>query len=56
MHTLDGVLDTEIKILNAVDITQAIIKIPGNQERLRGRLKALAEGVEQLKHKVPDRG
>lgn len=49
MHTLDSMLDTEIKILSAVDITEAIIKMAENQERLRARLKVLEEGLEQLK-------
>lgn len=52
MHTLDKTLDTEIKILSALDITDAIIKLAENQERLREVLKVLTEEVEQLKHKV----
>ena len=56
MHTLDSTLETEIKILSALDITEAIIKIAENQVRLRERLKALTEEVEQLKHKVLERG
>lgn len=56
IHTLDSMLDTEIKILSAVDITEAIIKIAENQVRLRERLKALTEEVEQLKSKGLERG
>ena len=56
MHTLDKTLDTEIKILSVVDITDTIIMLAENQERLMERLKALTEEVEQLKHKVLERG
>ena len=56
MHTLDSSLDTELKILCALDVAEAIIKMAENQERLRERLKALTEEVEQLKHKVLERG
>jgi hypothetical protein len=51
MHTLDKALDSEIKILSAIDITQAIIDLVENQVRL----KALTIEVEQLKRKVSER-
>jgi hypothetical protein len=52
IHALDSTLDTEIKVLTAIDITDTIIKIAEDQVRLRERLKALTEEVEQLKNKV----
>ena len=56
LHTLDKALETEIKILSAIDITQAIINMAENQVRLRERLKALTAEVERLKDKVMERG
>lgn len=56
IHALDKMLDTEIKILTSVDITEAIIKIAENQVRLMERLKALKEEVEQLKRQGLEKG
>jgi hypothetical protein len=56
MNTLDSTFETEIKILSELDITEALIKISENQERLMARLKALTEEVERLKYKVLERG
>ncbi|MFI5323034.1 MAG: transposase [Thermodesulfobacteriota bacterium] len=56
IHALDNMLDTEIKILTAVDITESIIKIAENQVMLRVRIKALTEEVEQLKRQGLGKG
>ena len=49
IQTLGSLIDAEFKLIDSLDVSEAIINLSKNQERLRARLQALTEEVEHLK-------
>ena len=52
LDSMNSMLDYEAKVLDAIDIREAIIKLMENQERMRIRIEAIMKEVERLKNMV----
>jgi len=49
LESVNSMLDYEAKVIDAIDVREAIIRIVENQEKLRVKIQAIIEEVELLK-------
>jgi len=52
LNSVNSMLDYEAKVIDAIELREAIISIMENQERLRVRIEAIVEEFERLKTRV----
>jgi transposase-like protein len=52
LDSVNSMLDYEAKVLDAMDVREAVIEIMENQESLRLRIEAIVEELEQLQDVV----
>lgn len=48
LNSMNSMLDYEVKVLDAVDMRETIIRIVENQVRLNDKLQAIRDDIEQF--------